>query len=200
VDVDKREREERRERLRCVALIALIASCVFTTSVLVLVWSSIVLALPVRTYIASKSKTPQDRHSHTVFIYRTLSRRRTHSLTHSVNTSVASSTYLQHLVHAPRATHPACNSMHRRTNRANSTCLPRANKDDKQPSLAHLCICLPCVSLATTYVPDYGYRYVGRGLGSGVGRGGLGRRMEQRMMHMCRRPRKGMIRGDESGQ
>jgi hypothetical protein len=41
VDVDKREGEERGERLRCVALIA---SCVFTTSVLVLVWSGPVLS------------------------------------------------------------------------------------------------------------------------------------------------------------
>jgi hypothetical protein len=39
--------------------------------------------------------------------------------------------------------------------------------------------------------------YVGRYVGLA---GGLGRRMEQRMMRMCRRPRKGMIRGDESGQ
>jgi hypothetical protein len=164
VDVDKRGREERGERLRCVALIA---SCVFTTSVLVLVWSGIVLALPVRTYIASKSKTPQDIHTLSSSTAPYLAGELTHSPTQSiprwlrVRTCSTQSTH-----HAPRTTHPpACNSMHRRTNRANSTCLPRANKDGKQPSLAHLCIYLPCVSSIATYLPDYGYRYVGKGIG-----------------------------------
>jgi hypothetical protein len=161
--------------LNCVALCCIdCIDCILcfyhTYSCFVLVWPGIVLALPVRTYIASKSKSPQDIHTRStstvpylgiILIPPANSFTRLLSYCLRAFAYVPAATCLTH--HAPCTMHHApcmyiCTGA-QTEQQALPTYLPTyllySIEDDKQPSLAHVCI----YHLRT--LPNHGCRYVG---------------------------------------